>query len=175
MERPRSPHSLVDWRDHPCQIKEHSNSEGLRGRGGGWARGRNTKGFNDCFTIRGAKCAGSCQTLIMGGLLRTGWCTVTRLETARSADQQNHGQGQGRRPSARPPNRAGVAGSPRNDPIVAEGSGTDEDVEDLNDKSKAVEGQKGRSLALHRRLRFSRRARLDIIGRIATPAEIRNP
>jgi hypothetical protein len=115
---------------------------------------------------------GRAQTLILGGLLLAGLCLVTRLETARSADQQPKGKAK-TGTAAKAPVAAQWPTPPRMT-IVSEGSDTAEMSKLINDKLEA--GWKANKIVPSRYIddyEFIRRASLDIIGRIATSTEIR--
>jgi hypothetical protein len=111
------------------------------------------------------------QTLVLGGLLLGGFCLLLGIDNARSADQPK-GKSKGNVVSKAPAVPAWP--TPPRMTIVAEGSDTAEMAKIINEKLEA--GWKANKVVPSHYINdyeFIRRASLDIVGRIATPAEIR--
>ena len=112
------------------------------------------------------------QTLVLGGLLLAGLIGILRLEAAPPDDQPKDKSKAGAAGKAQV--NVPVAPAPLKMTIVSEGSDTTEMSKIINDKLEA--GWKANKVVSSRYIddhEFIRRASLDIIGRIATPAEIR--
>src|ERR1700722_4328360 len=112
------------------------------------------------------------QTLVLGGLLLAGLFCILRLDAA-PQDNQQKGKTKtgfvGKAPAGAP-----AAPAPPKMTIVSEGSDTIQKTKNINEKLEA--GWKANKVVPSKYIddyEFIRRASLDIIGRIATPAEIR--
>ncbi len=112
------------------------------------------------------------QTLVLGGLLLAGLFCIFRLDAAPPDNQQKASTKDGLKGKAT--TSAPAFPAPPKMIIVSEGSDTAEMSKIINEKIEA--GWKANKVTPSRYVddyEFIRRASLDIIGRIATPAEIK--